>query len=147
MGIPGNIPNPAVKRVSADGTWRAASWESKKLPTSFFLFKSSTRGLNPQGTEPASRTQRIDKRCCRWSASNLGWDVEDNEVGGFFLSEAMNGVQARKRPRPPKRTREKAREGRDASNRTRIEKSVEKGHTLKKSRDFYENLMEISRNL
>ena len=40
MGIPGNIPNPAVKRVSADGTWRAASWESKKLPTSLFLFKT-----------------------------------------------------------------------------------------------------------
>ena len=38
VGIPGNIPNPAVKRVSADGTWRAASWESKKLPTSLFLF-------------------------------------------------------------------------------------------------------------
>ena len=33
VGIPGNIPNPEVKRVSADGTWRAASWESKKLPT------------------------------------------------------------------------------------------------------------------
>ena len=33
VGIPGNIPNPAVKRVSADGTWRATSWESKKLPT------------------------------------------------------------------------------------------------------------------
>ena len=39
VGIPGNIPNPAVKRVSADGTWRAASWESKKLPTSLFCFK------------------------------------------------------------------------------------------------------------
>ena len=38
VGIPGNIPNPEVKRVSADGTWRAASWESKKLPTSLFLF-------------------------------------------------------------------------------------------------------------
>ena len=33
VGIPGNIPNPAVKRVSADGTWGAAPWESKKLPT------------------------------------------------------------------------------------------------------------------
>ena len=46
VGIPGNIPNPAVKRVSADGTWRAASWESKKLPTSLFclsLFKSEVR--------------------------------------------------------------------------------------------------------
>ena len=40
VGIPGNIPNPAVKRVSADGTWRAASWESKKLPTSLFLFNA-----------------------------------------------------------------------------------------------------------
>ena len=33
VGIPGNIPNPAVKRVSADGTWGATPWESKKLPT------------------------------------------------------------------------------------------------------------------
>ena len=41
VGIPGNIPNPAVKRVSADGTWRAASWESKKLPTSLFCFKTT----------------------------------------------------------------------------------------------------------
>ena len=39
VGIPGNIPNPAVKRVSADGTWRAASWESKKLPTSLFYLR------------------------------------------------------------------------------------------------------------
>ena len=28
-----------------------------------------------------------------------------------------------------------------------FEKGVEKGHTLEKSRDFYENLMEITRNL
>ena len=40
VGIPGNIPNPAVKRVSADGTWGATPWESKKLPTSLlFCFK------------------------------------------------------------------------------------------------------------
>ena len=32
-GIPGNISNPAVKRVNADGTWRATSWESRSLPT------------------------------------------------------------------------------------------------------------------
>ena len=39
VGIPGNIPNPEVKRVNADGTWRATSWESRKLPTSsFFCF-------------------------------------------------------------------------------------------------------------
>ena len=44
VGIPGNIPNPAVKRVSADGTWRAASWESKKLPTSLFCFKRQWSG-------------------------------------------------------------------------------------------------------
>jgi hypothetical protein len=29
---PGSIPNPAVKRVSADGTWGAAPWESRPLP-------------------------------------------------------------------------------------------------------------------
>ena len=32
---PGNIPNPAVKSVSADGTWRATSWESRSLPRDF----------------------------------------------------------------------------------------------------------------
>ena len=55
VGIPGNIPNPAVKRVSADGTWRAASWESKKLPTSLFLFKAPDRrtGHLPAGAKPA----------------------------------------------------------------------------------------------
>jgi hypothetical protein len=31
-GTPGNIPNPVVKSVSADGTWRATSWESRSLP-------------------------------------------------------------------------------------------------------------------
>ena len=34
-GTPGNIPNPAVKSVSADGTWRATSWESRSLPRGF----------------------------------------------------------------------------------------------------------------
>ena len=33
VGIPGNISNPEVKRVNADGTWRATSWESRSLPT------------------------------------------------------------------------------------------------------------------
>ena len=42
VGIPGNIPNPEVKRVNADGTWRATSWESRKLPTtSFFVLTES----------------------------------------------------------------------------------------------------------
>ena len=35
MGTPGPIPNPEVKHVSADGTWRATSWESKSLPRGF----------------------------------------------------------------------------------------------------------------
>ena len=34
-GTPGNIPNPAVKTVSADGTWGAAPWESRSLPRDF----------------------------------------------------------------------------------------------------------------
>ncbi len=37
-GTPGPIPNPVVKLVSADGTWRAASWESRSLPRGFFIF-------------------------------------------------------------------------------------------------------------
>jgi hypothetical protein len=35
-GTPGNIPNPAVKAVSADGTCGAAPWESRSLPRGFF---------------------------------------------------------------------------------------------------------------
>ena len=35
---PGPIPNPAVKLVSADGTWGVAPWESKSLPRDLFLF-------------------------------------------------------------------------------------------------------------
>ncbi len=38
VGTPGYIPNPVVKDVSADGTWRATSWESRSLPRdSFYL--------------------------------------------------------------------------------------------------------------
>jgi hypothetical protein len=33
---PGPISNPVVKLVSADGTWRATSWESRSLPRGFF---------------------------------------------------------------------------------------------------------------
>ncbi len=36
-GTPGNIPNPVVKSVSADGTWGAAPWESRSLPRGFFI--------------------------------------------------------------------------------------------------------------
>lgn len=36
-GTPGNIPNPAVKAVSADGTWGAAPWESRSSPRDFFV--------------------------------------------------------------------------------------------------------------
>jgi hypothetical protein len=36
VGTPGHIPNPVVKDVSADGTWRATSWESRSLPRDFF---------------------------------------------------------------------------------------------------------------
>ena len=35
-GTPGNIPNPAVKPASADGTWGAAPWESRSLPGDLF---------------------------------------------------------------------------------------------------------------
>mgnify|MGYP000935690118 CR=1 FL=1 len=39
-GTPGNIPNPEVKLVSADGTWGAAPWESRSLPRDFFILNS-----------------------------------------------------------------------------------------------------------
>ena len=35
-GTPGHIPNPVVKRVSADGTWGATPWESRSLPKDLF---------------------------------------------------------------------------------------------------------------
>ena len=35
VGTPGPIPNPVVKHVSADGTWRATSRESRSLPRGF----------------------------------------------------------------------------------------------------------------
>ena len=35
---PGPISNPAVKPVSADGTWGAAPWESRSLPENLVLF-------------------------------------------------------------------------------------------------------------
>ena len=34
---PGPIPNPAVKLVSADGTWGATPWESRSLPKGLFF--------------------------------------------------------------------------------------------------------------
>ena len=37
---PGNIPNPAVKLASADGTWGATPWESKSLPKDFSFLLS-----------------------------------------------------------------------------------------------------------
>ena len=37
-GTPGNIPNPVVKAVSADGTWGATPRESRSSPRdSFFV--------------------------------------------------------------------------------------------------------------
>ena len=40
-GTPGNIPNPAVKLISADGTWGAAPWESRSLPRDFSFNKNN----------------------------------------------------------------------------------------------------------
>ena len=39
VGTPGPIPNPVVKDVSADGTWRATSRESRSLPKGLFYLK------------------------------------------------------------------------------------------------------------
>ena len=41
-GTPGNIPNPEVKPVSADGTWGAAPWESRSSPRDFFFLTFET---------------------------------------------------------------------------------------------------------
>ena len=40
---PGPIPNPAVKLVSADGTWGVAPWESRSLPTSSCPYHRTAR--------------------------------------------------------------------------------------------------------
>ena len=51
-GTPGNISNPEVKVVSADGTWGAAPWESRSLPRDFFyLIFQDTRHPTPFGRE------------------------------------------------------------------------------------------------
>jgi hypothetical protein len=42
VGTPGLISNPVVKGVSADGTWRATSRESRSLPRGFFILNSPT---------------------------------------------------------------------------------------------------------
>ena len=53
-GTPGPIPNPEVKLVSADGTWRAASWESRSLPRNFFfLMEAVSRPAKPVDENPA----------------------------------------------------------------------------------------------
>ncbi len=44
VGTPGPIPNPEVKHISADGTWRATSWESRSLPRGF-SFKLNSEAL------------------------------------------------------------------------------------------------------
>ena len=41
-GTPGNISNPEVKVVSADGTWGVAPWESRTLPRDFSFKQSAT---------------------------------------------------------------------------------------------------------
>ena len=41
-GTPGPIPNPVVKPVSADGTWRATSRESRSLPRGFSFNRKET---------------------------------------------------------------------------------------------------------
>ena len=39
VGTPGPIPNPAVKDVSADGTWGVSPRESRSLPRGFLFNK------------------------------------------------------------------------------------------------------------
>ena len=41
VGTPGYIPNPVVKHVSADGTRRVTSRESRSLPKDFFCLNQS----------------------------------------------------------------------------------------------------------
>ena len=41
------IPNTAVKLLSADGTWRAAAWESRSSPVSFEMFQGSSMVEQP----------------------------------------------------------------------------------------------------
>ena len=41
---PGYISNPAVKLISADGTWLATAWESRSLPRDFSFSAQGVRG-------------------------------------------------------------------------------------------------------
>ena len=56
MGTPGPISNPEVKHVSADGTWRATSWESRSLPRGF----SKTPNVFGRGEFLFGGTRAID---------------------------------------------------------------------------------------
>ena len=47
MGTPGPIPNPEVKHISADGTWRATSRESRSLPRGFSISSHLWDGKSP----------------------------------------------------------------------------------------------------
>ena len=58
-GTPGNISNPVVKLISADGTWRATSWESRSLPRDFSylidLFMGTYKRKKPLGNDLLSQ--------------------------------------------------------------------------------------------
>lgn len=63
-GTPGHISNPVVKAVSADGTWRATSRESRSLPKGFFLIVKKNEWGNRMGfammrTAPGGNTINI----------------------------------------------------------------------------------------
>ena len=47
VGTPGYIPNPVVKHVSADGTRRVTSRESRSLPKDFFCLSAETKRAAP----------------------------------------------------------------------------------------------------
>lgn len=50
VGTPGPISNPAVKRASADGTWRATSRESRSSPRDFCFALIAPKGSqDPSG--------------------------------------------------------------------------------------------------
>jgi hypothetical protein len=87
-GTPGYIPNPAVKPVSADGTWGGAPWESRSLPRDFLenflrwmmiLSGDTMRG----GAEAARQAHNLKVGRSNRPPATVS---RKKPVSGFFLS-------------------------------------------------------------
>jgi hypothetical protein len=73
-GTPGLISNPAVKPVSANGTWGAAPWESRSSPRDFSYLIDINIFLNYNLLRVAGQLlpHAEEERAYRGSVSDIG---------------------------------------------------------------------------